>query len=262
MDGAVVKDAKREAIGISGRRASLLEIRWMLLGCVSLLVGCSERLPAEPVLVRNDLLDYATVAVAPALNLSGSTDFDPNRFADLMAGELSYVDRIRVIPVSRVLGVLAAQGQERVSSARHAGELADWLGADVVLVFAVTEYDPYEPPRIGISAQLFGKGSRPGVELAGPVDSPRRFRMEGRPPEDPSVHVLAETQRVFDASHAEVLREIRGYAARRTGDESPYGWRKYVVSQELFARFCSYATIDSLLNGDRRLRNIEGGSGR
>ena len=93
-----------------------------------------------------------TIAVAPALNLSGAADFDPSRFADLMASELSYADGISVIPVSRVLGVLAAQELEKVESQAHAHELVRLLGADAILVFAVTEYDPYDPPSIAISA--------------------------------------------------------------------------------------------------------------
>ncbi len=237
-------------------------IRWLVLFGVSVQIGCIGRRPIQPAFLPNGLLGFATVAVAPALNLSGSTDFDPNRFADLMASELSYAEQIRVIPVSRVLGVLAAQGRDTVESARHAGELADWLGADAILVFAVTEYDPYDPPRIGISAQLYGKRPRPGIELAGPVDTPSRFRPDGVPPEQPSVHVLAEAQRVFDADHAGVVAEIRSFAYRRSAGESPYGWKKYVVSQEGFTRFCCHATIDFLLNGRRPPERLANRGGR
>ena len=169
-------------------------IRRLLLFGVLVQIGCIGRKPIEPAFLPDGLLGFATVAVAPALNLSGSTDFDPNRFADLMASELSYADHIRVFPVSRVLGVLAAQGPLHSESARHARYLAQWTRADASLSLRGPEHVPYHAHRHGMPAQLYGKRPRPGIELAGPVDAPSRFRPDGVPPEQPSVHVLAEAQ--------------------------------------------------------------------
>jgi hypothetical protein len=211
--------------------------------------GCQTAGPVRPETVSNRLLGPVTIAVAPAINLSGSSDFDPNRFADLMASELSFAEGVRVIPVSRVLGVLAVQRLDRVESAVHAEQLARWVGADAILVFAVTEYDPYDPPSIGISAQLFGSRPRPGFELPGPVDPDQPVVREVNPPEKAGVHVLAESQRVFDASHERIVREIRLFARQRNADESPYGWRRYVVDQQGYMRFCCHATVFALLAG-------------
>lgn len=236
----------------------LVPSRWHLRKGIGLLVaviwatglgGCRTLGPVQPETVPNRLLGPVTIAVAPAINLSGSADFDPNRFADLMASELSFVEGVRVIPVSRVLGVLATQKLERVESAVHAGQLARWVGADAILVFAVTEYDPYDPPIIGISAQLFGSRPRTGIELPGPVDPDQPVVREVVPPEKASVHVLSESQRVFDASHERIVREIRLFARQRNADESPYGWRRYVVDQQGYMRFCCHATVYALLAG-------------
>lgn len=205
--------------------------------CAAFGTGCATSRRIEPLSIANPFLGSATVAVAPAVNLSGSNDFDPARFADQMASELGFADRITVIPVSRVLGVMALQGKDQVTSPHQALELAELVGADAILVFAVTEYDPFDPPRIGITAQLFG--------------APARQQL-GEPPLD-AAHgqLLAQTQRVFSAAHADVVQEIQQYAARRDADESPYGWQRYVVSQQHFTRFCCHATIRSLLSGDR-----------
>ena len=90
--------------------------RWEVLGSLILLVGCRVEKRMDPIIVQNVNLGPAIVAVAPALNLSGSSEFEANRFADLMASELSYTDGVKVIPVSRVLTVLGTQGQSRVES--------------------------------------------------------------------------------------------------------------------------------------------------
>ncbi len=222
-----------------------------LLAGTTILGGCSSAKRVEPVSIANSTFGPMTIAVAPALNLSGSADFDPDRFADLMASELSYADGISVIPVSRVLGVLAAQGRGEVESASHALEVAALLGADAILVFAVTEYDPYDPPSIGISAQLYGTRSRSRDRALDPVALSRQASLAASNASASPQRLLAQTQRVFNASHGSVAAGIREFAAARGAEGSPYGWRKYVVSQQHFIKYCCHATIRALLNAQR-----------
>ena len=230
------------------------ETRWEwipagFLAGVLLLAGCVHERRVEPALVVNERLGALVIAVAPALNLSGAADFDPSQFADLMASELGYAEGVAVVPVSRVLSVLAAQGVDGVESPQHALELVRLLGAYAILVFAVTEYDPYDPPTIGVSAQLYGTGSGSGVGAVDPVALSRQAGSATAGAFPPGRPILAQTQRVFDASHASVAQEVRKFARDRSADDSPYGWRKYVVSQRDYIRFCCHATIRDLLSG-------------
>lgn len=213
------------------------------------IAGCAPAKPVEPVRVSNRSLGAITIAVAPAINLSGSTDFDPDRFADLMASELSFAENVSVIPVSRVLGVLATQGVDGVASPEHALDLVRLLGADAILVFAVTEYDPYDPPSIGISAQLYGRRSRQAGRGLDPVALARQGSLASSSRHKPTRGALVQSQRVFDASHSSVVADIQSFAEKRGGDDSPYGWRKYVVSQQAFIRYCCHVTIRELLSG-------------
>ena len=79
---------------------------------------------------------------------------------------------------------------------------------------------------------------------------------------DRSKRLLVQTQRVFDATHEDVVAEIQAFAAGRDADGSPFGWRRYVVSQQEFIRFCCHATIrrlfDSPLESERVGRRREG----
>jgi len=138
---------------------------------------------------------------------------------DIMASELSHVDGFEVLPVSRVLAVLAGTGLDRVESPAHARAVADALGVDAILIFAVTEYDPYDPPVVGLAAQLYG--TRRGEVESGfdPVQESRR--------------PTAASERVVDGPDG-LLASF---------SDSPYGWRKYVVSQRHYLRFCCDATI-------------------
>lgn len=215
--------------------------------------GCTapRRVSTTTVVIPNRLMHPVTIAVAPAINQSGSADFDPDRFADRMASELSYAEGVSVIPVSRVLAVLLSDGVEQVASPTHALEVARAVGADAILVFSVTDYDPYDPPRIGVSAQLYGSGTGAGFGSVDPVALSRAGRMSASPPRPAGRHrrLLAETQHVFDASHRSVIADIKRYAALRGADESPFGWRRYVVSQQGFIQYCCHATIQKLLDG-------------
>ena len=176
------------------------------------------------------------IAVAPALNFSGSSAFDPVVVGDLMASELSTLPGVGVIGVNRVLAVLAEQNSVRVQSPQHAVRVCERLGADAIVVFAITEYDAYTPV-VGITAQMYTRhrpAEQPGVVATMPADDVRY-----RP--------VAECQRVFNAGHERVQNAVRKYADKRKEGNSPYDWRKYVASQELFLRFCCHAVARELL---------------
>ena len=61
--------------------------------------------------------------------------------------------------------------------------------------------------------------------------------------------MLSQVQRVYDASHESVADDIRHFAAARNADHSPWGWRRYVVNQQDFMRYCGFATIREILDG-------------
>lgn len=220
----------------------------LLVGACEL-VGCGNHKRVEPAVIANPSLGPMTVAVAPALNLSGSADFDSDRFADLMASELGYAEGISVIPVSRVLAVMTAQGRTNVESPAHARDLAELLGADAILVFAVTEYDPYAPPSIGLSAQLYAARSWTSGGQVDPVALSEQATPAEARNQASTRRLLGQVQGVFDASHESIADDIRTFAQRRGADASPYGWRKYIVSQQHFIRYCCHAVIRRLLQG-------------
>jgi hypothetical protein len=184
-----------------------------------------------------------TIAVAPAFNHSGSSAIDQVKAADLMGSELSTIPNVRVIVVNRVLAVLAAQGVQQIQSAEHALDVCERLGADAILVFAIMEYDPYTPV-VGISAQLFGP--KPLEVALDPVAASRMARpLPVQQPYEVN-HLWGQLQRTYNGAHEAVKEEVRQYAETRNANESPYGWRQYLVSQQNFLRFCCFSTAKKL----------------
>src|SRR5258705_2752702 len=108
-----------------------------------------------------------TWAIAPAVNLSGVTQVDPIIQADLLFAQVQQTGGLNVVPVNRVVEVFAALKIEQVQSEEQAAIICDVLGCDALLVATITAYDPYDPPRMGASLQLFRKlnnGRTAGVD--------------------------------------------------------------------------------------------------
>lgn len=205
--------------------------------------GCTqrERENAPPRAVRIYVL-------APVVNLSGSEDFDPLKLTDLIASEFLSFEGVAVVPVNLALAELARRGRSAVETPEEARELARALGADAAVVIGVTEYDPYDPPVVGLVVQCYpvaapGRGG--GLD---PVSASRSASLPARLSAAGTELPVVQVQRVFNAADERVLADIRSFARKREGAAGPYGWQRYVKSQELYVRYCGHAVILSMLS--------------
>lgn len=222
--------------------------------------GCSHRSAAPD--VSQPSARPLVLVVAPALNLSNSSLVDTVKLSDVVASELLSFESIAVIPVNLARAALAARGRTHVRSPDEARELAAEFGADATLVAAITEFEPYEPPRVGLVLQWY--------EAAGNRASPSDFDpvRASRSPGELTATSLSggdaprlQVQRVYDAASETVDAELRQYWKQRDGQTSPYGWRKTVVSQELFIRYCCWSGIRSMLSQHpTRERGLDAGT--
>jgi hypothetical protein len=192
------------------------------------------------------------IVVAPVLNLSGTPDVDTLRVTDWVAAELLEFPGTVVVPVNMGLAALARQGKNRVESPADARALADEFGADATVVTALTEYHPFDPPRVGLIMQWYGTGRGAFGPTMDPV-SASRAAVPAMPVADmgPSGPPTIQVQKSFNAADQRVLREVREYADRRDGQPGPYGWRRYTKSQELYVRYCAWSTIRTMLTVHR-----------
>ncbi len=190
------------------------------------------------------------IAVAPALNFSGSADFDPVKIADILASELSQVPGVAVIGVNRVLAVLSEQGVDRIQSPEHALAVSERLGADAIIVFAVTEYDAYTPI-VGIAAQMYGRQAE--ASQVDPVAASRMARPFPVMDDRASYRPWSQSQRTFDSRQDVVRDALEDYAESRSAGGGPYGWKKYLASQEWYLRFCCHTVCRDLLEQSGRM---------
>jgi hypothetical protein len=217
-----------------------------IIAGLSYLPGCVQRHEPADSQTRTD--PPVVVAVAPVLNLSNSSDWDTLKVTDILASEFQSFPDVAVVPVNRTLAALALMGKSAVETPRDALDLARELGADATVVTAITEYDPYDPPIVGIVMQWYALPRQGLRSCFDPVVASRQAsevaRSTGAGPADSAP--LLQIQRVYNAAHDDVLNDVRAFGARRAGHASPYDWRIYIKSQELFVRYCCWASIRTM----------------
>lgn len=120
-------------------------IAGLLPGCVVVQVGASNPIPG-----------LTTVAVAPFFNLSQEPTqvADGRRLALAYYAELQKTPGFQVIPVGVVEDAVRANGL-LLNDPDDALRLCRILGCDAVAVGAITDYDPYYPPRLGVQVSWY-----------------------------------------------------------------------------------------------------------
>ncbi len=219
------------------------------------LVGCSSepRLQAPEVIAapydgsRGDVL----WGVAPLRNEAGTTLFDPLDVSDKVVAAASQIRGIRVLPLNRTIIAMRALKMNAVVAPEDARRLAQELGVDGLLVGSITAYDPYDPPKLGLSLALL---ARPGAmqHRSRPLD-PRL--LEGRPYDPASPPTAAEAPvsvvtEYLDGKNHQVLMDLKQYAEGRHDRTAALSWRRYLASMDLFTEYAAWHAVGRLLDAE------------
>jgi hypothetical protein len=188
-----------------------------------------------------------TWAVAPVLNLSGQREVDPILQADLVYGQLQQVAGLNVLPVNRVVEVYRALKIDRVQTEEQAALVCQLLGCDALLVGSVSLYDPYDPPRMGASLQLF----RSGKSVQGQNVDPRELARRASPPPSsaaaPAAATFLQAIGMFDASNGSTRTDLHRYALGRNDPVGPLRDRAYLLEMDRYGGFVYHSLIEELL---------------
>ena len=214
------------------------------IGLASLLLaaGCTPPPPKE--YGREGVVTLSTSrpqvwAVAPAINLSGQPSVDPLLQADLVFQQLQQIQGLTVIPVDRVVGVYVALGIDQVQSAEQAMLVCERLGADALVVPAVTAWEPYDPPKMGATLSLFtlpGSFSTP-ADVDPRVLARRATPLPGSALPAPGPDGFYQASGMYDAANGTVREALFRHAHGRTEPLGPFGAREFLVSSDRYASF-------------------------
>jgi hypothetical protein len=187
-------------------------------------------------------------AVAPTVNISGVSQVDPLLNSDLVYREMQQVHGLTMIPVDRVVEVYASLKIDKVESERQAYAVCDLLGCDGLIVPTITAYDPYDPPKLGASLQLFAK---PATGAQVPRLDPHELERSPSPgnlqPMTPT-RKLVQVVGLYDAADGSVLDSAKEYAKGRSDPNGPLGASEILMSMDRYCGFVYHELISQLLD--------------
>ncbi len=231
----------------------------LLLAFALALPGCAwdekELVPPQVLVSPYDSLRGDVLwAVVPLANESGVSLVDTLAVSDSLCYTVGQVRGLAAVPMNRTLAVMNAKGMVGIRSPQEAKDLATALGVDGLIVGTITAWDPYNPPKIGLTLVLHAKDGSLGTERKGWVDPKKLSGAYNEPltaenqSKDRPAAVVSEH---LDAASHEVLMDLQAYARGRHDKESALGWKRYTASMELYTQFASYWTVRRLLEEER-----------
>ncbi|MBX3386119.1 MAG: hypothetical protein KF768_06085 [Phycisphaeraceae bacterium] len=191
-------------------------------------------------------------AVAPLANESGVMSVDTFAISDKLVAAVNEVRGLSCLPLNRTIAAMRARRLSHISSPDDARLLAETLGVDGLIVGSVTAYDPYDPPKLGLTLALFAHRPADDLSQADPLrvrgaysDAQVRVltRFDSRPAAVVSEHL--------DGSNHDVLFALRQFASGRHDPYSAHGWRIYLVSMDRYTEFAAYTAVARLIDRDR-----------
>ncbi len=233
------------------KRVRTIRIVSLLAGvavALAFLAGCSSQ--KKDISLRSPYPREMTVVLAPVLNYSGEQNLDTLKVTDILYSELQQVRGFAVIPVNRTLAQMAKDGITNIENPQQALNLANELGADMIIIAAITEYNPYYPPIVGIAMQVYGVKNDKVFSSASvnPVKLARSaypLRISSNVGEE--YLPKNQIQEIFNSRDKRIVKQVKAFAKMRGTNTSPYKSELYLHSQEYYLRFVCYESIKKLL---------------
>ena len=250
-------------------------LRYLVLLAVLAASGCefftgeAKRHPAPiEFTIQSPYDDVRTFAIAPTINLSGSRDFDPLTVSDTLYTEMQQVQNLNVLPVNKTLIAMNRLNLQSIEKPADAQKLAEALGADALIVPAVTAYDPYDPPVVGMILQMYTPNYVNGPASQSRLRSNRDSDLHTvkTNPDTPIIvadvsasaspaarasQPVSQVSAVFNATNQTVLKELQVFAAGRTQYDTALSDHKFLLDSDAYMRFVAHAMIRRLMDVER-----------
>lgn len=225
--------------------------------------GCASK-PKDVIVAPTKLLSPYDAArgdvlwaVAPVRNESGTTVFDTATIGDKLVAAAEEIEGVRCVPLNRTLDAMRSLNMQVVRTPGDARTLAAAMGVDGILIGTVTAWEPYTP-KIGISVALYASPSwmqsgRTRLDPRTLSSSPTVATPDGVRYADAPAAVASEH---LDGKNNQVLMDLQNFAQGRQKHDSALGWRRYLVSMDLYSEFAAFRMMDGLLREEWLRANL------
>ncbi len=239
---------------MSTRWPVLLTTMVLLVGCFAALTGCastSSQTLYQPYELRSPYprsSGEALWAVVPPTNETGTTLAQTDAVGDALVASIQQTRGLSSLPMNRTIAAMRSLDMTAVTTPAQARALARAMNVDGLLIPVVTAWDPYDPPKIGLTVALHLQQEEEPASLnvrdlttATSDFGSARARTEPQPP-------AAVTSLHLDARNHATLASLRAFAVGRHDDQSAAGWRSYVLAMPKYVEFAAHEAIADLLS--------------
>lgn len=199
---------------------------------LALIAGCTSQQPNPQVPPP-----IAVVAVLPFVG----NGFDGDEFGNILASEVAKIAGVRVIRPSQIRSEM--QRGETLTTTADAVRAGRRARADAVLACAITDYDPYDPPKVAVAVQFL----RVSILPLGAPDLDRIMQSaswRGPLTHNRPGHGIAAFEEVYDAHEGRVRSELQAYAQKQiSGDSAFVAEREFLAVQSRYLQFVSSRVI-------------------
>lgn len=241
------------------RRIAASTLCVLLAAASGVVGGCTKttsrgRLDPPEMLVapHDQTKGEALWAVVPIGNESGVSFVDTMAFSDTLVNVITEVRGVACVPMNRTIAALRMMGDRAINTPQAARALANFMGVDGVVIGSITAYDPYDPPKLGLTLALFSQEGRQEQEIIDPIKLQAAYtdqnQKSGSTYMEKPASVVSE---YYDAANHQVLMDARRYGAGRTNAESAMGWKTSLLSMDMYTKFAAYQTVSRLLEQER-----------
>ena len=170
------------------------------------------------------LAAYGVTKVAVLmLNATNSTEVDLRETGQIFSSELQQFEGLAVFPAAVTQAAATSSG---LKFPEQSHLFARSIGVDALIVGFITDFQPYEHPRVGIMLRVYPSA---------PVEKPA-----------PVASAALTLERVYDADTTVVAAQVRSFAANREGRNSPMGDRQYLMVTSKYMHFVADRSIRDL----------------
>jgi hypothetical protein len=209
-----------------------------LLVALTALAGCHVMGGIVRPKPRNSLADIGIRRVAVVmLNATKDATVDALEAAEIFSTELQQFQDVEVFPAD--VAHMAVM-ENRLAIPEQADLLGRALNVDAVIVGFLTDYQPYDPPRVGILFMVYAARPR-GVESSvGHAAKP-----------------IVMMEKVYDADQKKVADDVKQFAEDRNSQKTPLAYRQYLVVMSKYLHFVATQSFRDLFDKVQKMPAAE-----
>lgn len=237
------------------RRVQTCSILTLVLAALFFSVGCNDRdkvtRPDEYVAPYDQTQKWAVVGFedqSPDYEVAG------DRYAEKVIQTLQETQGVNAVPLADTIAAMRRVGLRQVTNRAEANALMRELKIDGVIAGGITDWNPYEPMKMGMQARLYTSKRRSERDV-----DPRRITGATSDTQLPSAeqnYGITEVSMFLNAADGRTLNRLKEYARGRTSEDAPEGWRSYLVSMDRYERFAAHEMIRRIFAAEwERLKN-------